>query len=169
MILSKKDILSEIKKNRIKITPFSEKNIKGASIDLTLDNKFRVYKRSITSVSIEEDTDYTKYTKHIEVKKYLILKPGQAVLGITKEKIKLPDNVCGWLQGRTRFARLGLLVHISASFIQPGINNKQVLEIKNIGKLRLKLKPGVKICQLILEKVSSNSGYNGKFRNQNTL
>lgn len=169
MILSKKDILKEIKKNKIKITPFHEKNINGASIDLTLDNKFRKFKRSIRRIEVSESVDYKDYTNLIEVKDYLILKPNETVLGITKEKIKLPDNVCGWLQGRSRFARLGLLVHISSNFIQPGIDNKQVLEMKNVGKITLKIKPGLKICQLILEKVSSNSEYKGKFKKQNTL
>jgi dCTP deaminase len=169
MILSKKDILKEIKKNKIKITPFNEKNIHGASIDLTLDNKFRKFKRSIRKIEVSETVDYKDYTNLIEVEDYLILKPNETVLGITKEKIKLPDNVCGWLQGRSRFARLGLLVHISSNFIQPGVDNKQVLEMKNVGKITLKIKPGLKICQLILEKVSSNAEYKGKFKKQNTL
>jgi hypothetical protein len=59
------------------------------------------------------------------------LLPGQACLGITVETIQLAPGLCGLLEGRSRFARLGLFVHITAGFMQPGINNRQVLEIYN--------------------------------------
>ena len=96
----------------------------------------------------------------------LVLKPGDFALGITKETIKLPDNMCGWLGGRSRFARLGLIVHITASFVQPGINNKQVLEIKNVSNNILVLKPGERLCQLIIERTEGRAHYKGKFKKQ---
>ena len=95
-----------------------------------------------------------------------VIHPGEFVLGITKEQVKLPEDVCGWLSGRSRFARLGLVVHVTAAFIQPGINNKQVLEIKNLGNSDLILKPGLKICQLILERTEGKAKYKGKFKKQ---
>ena len=74
--------------------------------------------------------------------------------------------MCGWLGGRTRFARLGLIVHITAAFVQPGINNKQVLEIKNTSSNTLVLKPGGKFCQLIIERTEGKARYKGRFRKQ---
>ena len=164
MILTKNEILKEIKKGNIKITPFDSRNIGPASVDLTLSDRFRVFEGS-KKIVLSDKTDYKKLTRGKRLKE-LFLKPGDFALGITKEKIKLPDNLCGWLGGRSRFARLGLIVHITASFVQPGIDNKQVLEIKNVSNNMLVLKPGERLCQLIIEKTEGKAHYKGKFKKQ---
>ena len=165
MILSRNQILEEIKNKRIKIAPFKKSQVGPASIDLTLDNQFRIFINGKKQVSIKEKTNYKKYTKLIK-RKFIVLEPGQFILGITKEKIKLPSNICGRLQGRSRFARLGLGVHINASFISPGINNKQVLEIKNHSPFPIKLNANERICQLNLERMEGEAVYRGKYRSQ---
>ena len=164
MILTKNEILKEIKKGNIKIKPFNPNNIGPASIDLTLSDKFRVFEGN-KKIVLSDKTDYKKLTKGKKLKE-LVLEPGEFAIGITKEQIKLPDNMCGWLGGRTRFARLGLIVHITAAFVQPGINNKQVLEIKNTSSNTLVLKPGGKFCQLIIERTEGKARYKGRFRKQ---
>jgi len=163
MILTKKVIFEEIRKGKIKITPFRKANIGPASIDLTLDNKFRIHTGK--RIVLGENIDYKKYTRLVK-KNNIVLKPGDFVLGITKEQVRLPEDVCGILTGRTRFARLGLGIHVTASLVQPGANNKQVLEIKNLGSSELIIKPGLKICQLILERTEGKAKYRGKFRKQ---
>ena len=167
MILTKKEILDEIKKNNIKITPFNKSFIGAASIDLTLDNKFRLLKTNGPHV-LKETSDFKKYSKLITSNSFTLM-PNQFVLGITREKVKLPSNIAAWLHGRTRFARFGLAIHVTASFIQPGINNKQVLEIKNVSTMPLILKKGLRVCQLILERTEGNAVYSGKFKNQTSL
>ena len=164
-VLTKNEILKEIAKGRIKITPFNKKNIGPASIDLTIDNKFRVFKE-VDKFLVNEKSDYKKITQLKKVRDSFILKPGELALGITKERIKLPSDICGWLSGRSRFARIGLLVHITANFVQPGINNKQVLEIRNVSPTNLIIKPGTRICQIILEKTQGKAEYKGKFKQQ---
>jgi len=167
-VLTKKEILKGIKKGNIKIKPFSKNQVGPASIDLTLDDEFRVFKKwKLAPVS--EKTDYKKFTKVLNVKRRKILQPGEFILGLTKEKINLPDNICGWLTGRSRFARLGISIHITACFINPGINNKQVLEIKNVSSIPLVLFPGTRICQIILMKTVGKSKYRGKFEKQVSL
>jgi dCTP deaminase len=89
MIFAKKEILKLIEKEKIKIEPFDESAIGPASIDLTLDNKLRVFNSK--NKIIEEDVDYEKITKVIDISKGYVLKPGELVLGITKEKITLPE------------------------------------------------------------------------------
>lgn len=168
MILTRDDILKEMKKGRIKIEPFSKDQVGPASIDLSLGNEFRVFKKWKTA-PVSEDVDYKKFTKLIKVDTYRTLAPEDFILGLTKEKLTLPDNICGWLTGRTRFARLGLSIHITASFIQPGVSNKQVLEIKNVSKLQLILCPGTRVCQVILMKTTGRSKYEGKFAKQESL
>lgn len=167
-ILTRDEILKEMKKGRIKIDPLSKDQIGPASIDLSLGDEFRVFKKWKTA-PISEDVDYKKFTKLVKVDKYKILGPGEFVLGMTKEKIQLPENICGWLTGRTRFARLGLSIHITASFIQPGISNRQVLEIKNVGSIPLILYPGARICQIILITTLGKGKYQGKFAKQESL
>jgi dCTP deaminase len=166
MILAKDEILKEIKSKRVKIEPFSKGSVGPASIDLTLSDELRIFEHPGKTVEINESADYKKYTKLIKIKKGYVLKPHELVLGITKEKITLPGDICAWLNSRSRFARLGLMSHITAPFVSPGVSNKQVLEIYNAGRDSLKLIPGEKICQLILQKCIGNAEYKGKFKNQ---
>ncbi len=167
MILTRKSILNEIKSKNVVINPFSKKNIGPASIDLTLSNEFRIFEGH-KKVTLNENSDYKKYTKKV-VKNEISIEPNEYILGITEEKIKLPDNICGELTGRSRFARFGLGIHVTASFISPGINNKQVLEIKNESRYTIILKKGLRICQLVLERTEGRAKYNGKFKNQINL
>ncbi len=161
--LSREEIIKKIREGKIKIEPFDEKNVGPASIDLTLGEDFRIYKKS-NSLEIKEDTDYMAYTE--PRKGSITLNPGDFAIGVTKEKVSLPENLCGELSGRSRFARLGILVHATASLVQPGINNHQVLEIKNISPNKIILKAGLKICQLMVLQMQGKSKYSGKFSKQ---
>lgn len=166
-ILTRKEILTKVKKGVIKIEPFDSKKVGPASIDLTLDDKFRVFKNIHNILHIASDEfDFNSVSDIMIVKDYFTLMPGQTILGITKEKLTLPPNICGWIQGRSRFARIGLMVHVTASFIQPGISNKQVLEMNNAGPMPIAIHPGIAICQIILEETVGKSVYHGKFEKQ---
>ena len=165
MILTKDAILNRIKSGDIKIEPFNLDNLGDGSMDLTLSNEFRIFKKGIKNISITETTDYKEYTQLIKTK-MIKLKPGELILGITQEKLKLPPNLCGWLQGRSRFARLGLTVHVTASFVQPGSENRQVMEIINLNKIPLTVHEGDKIMQIVFENTEGKSTFQGKFRNQ---
>jgi len=166
MILTKDKIVALIKSKKVQITPFDSSSIGPASIDLTLDNKIRVFKKDNHVLEVKEDLDYKKVTELIDISDGYILNPGELVLGITVEKITLPNNVAAWINSRSRFARVGLMSHITAPFISPGVSNRQVLEIYNAGKEKLKLFPGTKICQLVLEECEGKARYSGKFQNQ---
>jgi dCTP deaminase len=165
-VLTREEILREIRAGRIKIEPFEENQVGPGSIDLTLDNKFRIYKEIQDVFYVREDSDPNELTRTIEVRDAILLKPSQTIHGITKEKITLPSNICGWIEGRSRFARLGLLVHITSGFVQPGVSNRQVLEIGNVSPVPLKIKPGIRICQLVLERTEGKAVYKGKFLSQ---
>ena len=166
MILTRNEILEEIKKKRIKIVPFNKNALGPASIDLTLGNELRIFTKSIKPLKIKNTADYKKVTKKTKFGKQYILRPGELVLGITKEKITLPKDICGWLNARSRFARLGLMIHISSPFMQPGISNRQVLEIYNAGPNKLTLIPGEKISQFVFQRCEGKAKYKGKFKNQ---
>ncbi|MCX5788446.1 MAG: dCTP deaminase [Elusimicrobia bacterium] len=166
MILTKDEILLEIKKKRIALHPFDPKAVGPASVDLTLDRKIRVFRPKNIAFSIDKHIDYKKITIIVDITKGYILEPGELVLGITKEKIVLPDDICGWLNSRSSFARIGLMSHVTAPFVSPGVANRQVLEIFNAGPEKIRLVPGARICQLILQQCRGKARYEGKFKSQ---
>ena len=166
MILTQEAILKEIGAGRIKIDPFDPGNVGPASIDLTFDNQIRVFKRGVSSVRVTAQTDFKNITRAMKIKNTYHIRPGELVLGITREKITLPNDICGWLNSRSRFARLGLMVHITAPLMQPGISNKQVLEIYNAAPFELELVPGEKLCQFVFERCEGQAKYRGHFKSQ---
>jgi len=168
-VLTREEILKEINQGTIEIEPFEEDQVGPGSIDLHLGREFRVFKKLRNACVVEDSISVEALTEHLEAEESFTLMPGETVLGITHERIKLPGNICGWLEGRSRFARMGLVIHMTASFVQPGINNRQVLEIGNLAPFPLVLKPGVRICQIILERTEGKASYQGRFRSQNHL
>ncbi len=167
-VLTKERIVSLIKSNQLKIHPFSLSQIGPASIDLHLSNVFRIFNKINDIFEVKEDSDYHKITKIVKVKRdeSILLSPGEFVQGVTIEKISIPNNISGRIEGRSRFARVGLVVHLSSAFVNPGFNGKLVLEIANFSPVPLKIKPNLKICQLVLETVEGSAKYKGKFYGQ---
>lgn len=150
----------------IRIEPFSPDQIGPGSVDLHLGNVFLSYKKVRNIYHITDEADYREITERIKVDDYYLMLPGESAMGMTREKITLPDNICGRLEGRSRFARLGLLVHITASFMHPGISNHQFLELYNASPIPLAIHPGTKICQFVFEYTVGKGHYHGKFRRQ---
>ena len=165
-ILTKNEILKEISAGNIEIVPFDEKMVGPGSVDLHLGEDFRIFKKIYDIVDVNDSTSYEEMTELRHAPEGMVLMPGETILGITKEKIKLAPNICGWLEGRSRYARLGLLVHISASFMHPGIDNQQVLEMTNFSPMVLRIHPGTAICQFIFQKTIGKAKYAGRFKDQ---
>jgi len=167
-ILGRKAILEEIRRGNIVIDPYDERMVGPASVDLHLSNAFRVFVHLPTELHLDKDIDFKAATKGIQVPdgESLIMQPGQTLLGITRERVTLGPGISGWLEGRSRYARVGLLVHISASFMQPGISNHQVLEISNFGPIPLRVIPNTPICQFIFQRCENGEKYHGVFATQ---
>ncbi|NUM36036.1 MAG: dCTP deaminase [Candidatus Brocadiae bacterium] len=167
-ILTKEEILKEIHAGHIVVDPFRPECVGPASIDLHLSSAFRIFHSPRKIMKVTDDGDYRDITYGVCLAEgeSILLMPNETILGITEEKITLPENICGWLEGRSKFARMGLLVHISASFMQPGISNHQVLEMSNFGPVPLDIYPKTSVCQFIFQKTLGNARYQGSFRNQ---
>ena len=167
-VLSRNEIINYFAEGKLEITHFDQNQIGPASIDLTLGNRFRVFKKVRKVFHVTEEINYDKITDVVEVKdgEHLLLMPGELVHGITKEKLRLPNNLAGRIEGRSRYARIGLMTHVTAGLVQPGCNNKQVLEISNMSPMPIALHPGTKICQIVLEEIKGEAEYRGKFKNQ---
>ncbi len=163
-----KEIEKALKRGLIKVEPLDPSQIGPGSIDLTLGNDFRIFKKQSKIYHIKNDSHFHEITSavHVDDGEYIVIKPGEMVLGITKEKITLADTISGRLEGRSRFARFGLAVHVTAGFMQPGISNHQALEIVNLGHGPLALYPGTRICQFVFEKCDGHARYEGRFVQQ---
>ncbi|AHF01474.1 deoxycytidine triphosphate deaminase [Thiomicrospira aerophila AL3] len=182
MKLSDRDIISALKQGRIGIEPAPAANkIKGISVDLRLDNRFRVFNDhtapfiDLSGPREEVQTLLDKIMGNeivIEADQAFFLHPGELALASTYESITIPDDLVGWLDGRSSLARLGLMVHVTAHRIDPGWQGQIVLEIFNSGKLPLALRPGMDICAINFETLSSpsttpyNKRADAKYRNQ---
>ncbi|MCD4783122.1 MAG: dCTP deaminase [Candidatus Eremiobacteraeota bacterium] len=167
-ILTRDEILKEIRNGKIEIEPFTEDMVGPGSVDLSLGNRFRTFRKLHEIYDVTDDANFHEITNVVEISngERFVLMPQETILGITRERVKLPPYICGWLEGRSRFARLGLMVHITAGFMQPGINNHQVLEIANVSSVPLALHPGTRICQFIFQKTLGEATYSGKFAGQ---
>jgi dCTP deaminase len=168
-ILARDAILDRITTGSIRIDPFDPASVGPASVDLHLGTQFRVFKKVHEVLHVTEELQHPDVTELLEVEDYFVLMPGEAALGITRERITLPDDICGWLEGRSRFARVGLMIHITASFMQPGIDNRQVLEMYNAGPIALAIHPGMAVCQFIFAECVGSGHYSGRFRGQLAL
>jgi len=167
-VLTSPEIKKAIREGLIKITPLNKSQIGPGSVDLTLGNNFRIFKKQLKPYHIRNHSNFEDVSESVIIKNndYIIINPCEMILGVTQERITLAENVCGWLEGRSRFARFGLAVHVTAGFMQPGIDNHPVLEIVNLGLTPLALYPGTKICQFIFEKCEGKAKYRGRFKKQ---
>ena len=167
-VLIGKEITKALKNKSIQVEPLDPAQIGPGSIDLTLGNDFRVFRKQSKIYHVKHDSISRDITRDVHVKDggYIVIRPGEMILGITREKITLADNISGRLEGRSRFARFGLAVHVTAGFMHPGISNHQVLEIVNLGHGPLALYPGTRICQFIFEKCDGHAAYQGSFAHQ---
>ncbi|MGC9385822.1 MAG: dCTP deaminase [Hydrogenovibrio sp.] len=182
MKLSDRDIIQHLKIGKIGIDPMPEQSkIKGISVDLRLANKFRVFNdHTAPFIDLSGETHEMQAMMDkimgdevvIEAGQAFFLHPGELALASTHESISIPDDLVGWLDGRSSLARLGLMVHVTAHRIDPGWQGQIVLEIYNSGKLPLALRPGMDICAINFETLSSaaikpyNKRADAKYRNQ---
>ena len=165
-VLTRDVILQEIRAGNIVIDPFDESMVGPGSLDLHLSNEIREFPPKSELYHVTDEPDVEAVTVRRVVDDYFVLQPGETIHGITRERIKLPGDICGRLEGRSRFARLGLMIHVTAGFIQPGVNNRQVLELSNTSREPLAIHPGVRICQFIFERTEGHAVYEGMFKEQ---
>jgi dCTP deaminase len=156
MLLSDRDIATEINSGRVKVEPYDSKMIQPSSVDVRLDRFFRVFENHKYE-SIDPSLEQPDLTREIAVgpDDFFILHPGEFVLASTYEVVTLPDDIAGRLEGKSSLGRLGLLTHSTAGFIDPGFSGHITLELSNVANLPVKLYPGMKIGQLCLIKLSS--------------
>lgn len=156
MLLSDRDIRAEIQAGRLGIDPYDEKLVQPSSVDVRLDNLFRVFNNTrYTHIDpARQQDELTTLVQAVEGEPF-VLHPGEFVLGSTLEQCTLPDDLAGRLEGKSSLGRLGLLTHSTAGFIDPGFSGHITLELSNVANLPITLWPGMKIGQLCLLRLTS--------------
>ncbi len=156
MILSDRTIREEVAKGRIVVEPFDDSCVQPSSIDLRVDRYFRVFRNHSQRV-IDVKDDQEELTELVEVIEddALILHPGEFVLGSTLERVGLPDDLVGRLEGKSSLGRLGLLIHTTAGFVDPGFDGFLTLELSNVANLPITVYPGMKIGQISFLRMTS--------------
>lgn len=182
MRLSDRDIESWLDNGALSIKPRPKQSrINGATVDVCLGNKFRVFRaHNAAFIDLSGPKDAVSAALERVMSDEIVLSkdepfflhPGELAISVTLESVCIPDNLLGWLDGRSSLARLGLMVHVTAHRIDPGWNGKIVLEFYNSGKLPLVLRPGMIIGALSFETLSGSvarpyySRQNAKYRDQ---
>jgi dCTP deaminase len=151
MTLSDVDLKKLLRTGKMKIKPLKNDQIGPASIDLTLSNEWWFFKQKHIGGQVDLDkVDFTQATERVKADS-VILHSGEMCLGITVEKITLPPNIIGTLEGRSRYARMGLAVHVTSAVVQPGSDNHQVLEIVNFAPFSVVLHKGMRVSQVLFD------------------
>jgi dCTP deaminase len=149
VILSDRTLREQIAAGRIVIDPFDDRMIQPSSIDVRLDRHFRVF-RNHTAGVIDVKQDMTGMTEPVEIPAdgVFMLHPGEFVLGSSLERVAVPDDLVGRIEGKSSLGRLGLLIHSTAGFIDAGFDGHVTLELANVASLPITLYPGMKIGQI---------------------
>ncbi len=157
MVLSDRTIKEELSKGRIVIEPLDINCIQPASVDIRLDRKLLVFKTWRHPFYIDVKQDLSDLTEPVQIEddKPFLLPPGEFVLASTLESITLPDDIVGRLEGKSSLGRIGLLIHSTAGYVDPGWQGHLTLELSNVAKLPITLYYGMRIGQLSFIRLSS--------------
>jgi len=149
MILSDRTIKQELASGRLVVKPLYPNCIQPSSIDLHLSKEFRVFKHASYPV-IDVKKKFGGYTELVKTKpgQPFIIHPDEFVLGSTVEAVRIPNDMVGRLEGKSSLGRLGIIIHATAGYVDPGFRGKLTLEISNVGKIPVTLYPEMRIAQL---------------------
>ena len=157
MVLSDRTIKEEIAKGRIVIDPLDESCIQPASVDVHLDWRLLVFRSWRYPFYIDVKQNLDDLTEPVEIKEDspFLLNPGEFVLASTLEMITLPDDIVGRLEGKSSLGRIGLLIHSTAGYVDPGWRGHLTLELSNVSKMPVTLYYGMKIGQISFLRLTS--------------
>ena len=161
-ILSDQDIIKYLDEGKITIEPLEDpsRQIQPSSVDLRIGNEFKGF-RIIRKPCIDplDKSDLESYMEsfHLEQGEAFIIHPGEFALATTYEAVKLPDDLVARVEGRSSMGRLGITMHVTAGYIDPGFEGKITLEISNIGKMPVTLYTGQRVCQIVFETMTTPS------------
>jgi dCTP deaminase len=155
MVLSDRTIRRLLEEGRIGIEPYEEELLQPSSVDVRVDRLFRVFRNSrYPFIDVKQEMEELTELVEVDPEEAFILHPGEFVLGSTLERITLPDDLVARLEGKSSLGRLGLLIHSTAGFIDPGWDGHVTLELSNVANLPITIYYGMKIGQLSFVQLS---------------
>ena len=156
MVLSDRTIKQMLEEGRIVVDPLGEDCIQPASIDVHLDRRILVFRNSRRPyIDVREDMSDLTEMVTIDDDRPFMLHPGEFVLGSTLEHIELGDDIVARLEGKSSLGRLGLLIHSTAGYVDPGWKGHLTLELSNVANLPITLYQGMKIGQISYAQLST--------------
>jgi dCTP deaminase len=158
VVLADRTIQRLIDEGRIEIEPYDPSLLQPSSVDVRVDRLFRVFRNNRASfIDVKKEQDLTELVEIDETEPF-ILHPGEFVLGSTLERVRLPDDLVARLEGKSSLGRLGLLIHSTAGFVDPGFDGHVTLELSNVANLPITLYYGMKIGQVSFMQLSEPAG-----------
>jgi dCTP deaminase len=156
-VLADREIRTRIESRAIVIEPYDPGDLQPSSVDLHLDRSFRVFRNNrYPYIDVRQaQPDLTELVTVGEEEAF-ILHPGEFVLGQTLEWVELPDDLVARLEGKSSLGRLGLLIHSTAGYVDPGWRGNLTLELSNVANLPIALYPGMRIGQISFLELSSS-------------
>lgn len=149
MILSDRSIREAIESGRLGITPFDPKLIQPSSIDVRLDSRFLVFRNTKRAfIDVKQPADDLMELIEVGAEEPMFLHPHEFVLGSTIERVRIPNDLVGRLEGRSSLGRLGIVIHSTAGFLDAGWEGHVTLEISNLANLPVALYRGMRIGQI---------------------
>ena len=160
MILSDRDIRARLEKGDLRITPLKDERaqIQPASVDLRLGSEFIVYRPAqVTCLDPKHPDTIRLATERVTVEPHeaFVLHPSEFALGTTVEHLTLPPDLVARVDGRSSIGRLAVVVHATAGFVDPGFQGQITLELSNLGRIPVKLYPGMRISQVVFHTMTS--------------
>ncbi|MCU0308677.1 MAG: dCTP deaminase [Thermoleophilia bacterium] len=169
MVLSDRTIREEIAAGRLVVEPFEEALLQPSSIDVRVAAQFRVF-RNNRQPYIDVRRPSNDLTELVEIgeDEPFILHPGEFVLGSTLERVGVPDDLVARLEGKSSLGRLGLLIHSTAGYIDPGWDGSITLELSNVARLPITIYYGMRIGQISFLRLTTpvDRPYEGKYQHQ---
>jgi dCTP deaminase len=155
-VLSDRDIRAALEAGNVKIRPYDPIDLQPSSVDLHLDRAFRVFRNNrYPYIDVRQPQPDLTELLRIEEDEPFILHPGEFVLGQTLEWVELPDDLVARLEGRSSLGRLGLLIHSTAGYVDPGWKGNLTLELSNVANLPIALYADMRIGQISFFQMSS--------------
>ncbi len=155
-VLSDRDIRAELAAGRVRIAPYDPTDLQPSSVDLHLDRAFRVFRNNrYAFIDVRQPQPDLTELLSVDDDEPFVLHPGEFVLGQTREWVELPDDLVARLEGKSSLGRLGLLIHSTAGYVDPGWKGNLTLELSNVANLPIALYCGMRIGQISFSRMSS--------------
>jgi dCTP deaminase len=169
VVLSDRSIREQLAAGRLVIDPWDEEMLQPSSVDVRVDADFRVFHNNRRAhIDVKEPNDDLTEVVSITDGEAFILHPGEFVLGSTLERVALPDDLVARLEGKSSLGRLGLLIHSTAGYVDPGFDGMITLELSNVARLPISIYPGMPIGQISFQQLTTpvDRPYRGKYQGQ---